>query len=110
MRLTIHRLCNLTAQSEQDLLTLWPHCQAQQLHDWVAEQAIFVARFNGRELGALLFDAQGLSQICVHPITRRRGVATYLVQDTLRQLGQPQPLNDHDNADLKALFTALGLA
>lgn len=102
MKLTIERLTILTHQDLIDLAKIWPeqHFPGQQhpgqlreatWQRWINEgKPLFAARFNDRLLGAVKVVVHGqraeLVDLCVREVTRRRGVGSYLMEETLRQL------------------------
>lgn len=121
----------LSPQDRLDLLKLYADAPAdwqlsaeqteQLLEDALAHAELWGGRFNGRLLGAMQLqrDTQGwqLSYLCVRAITRRRGVATRLLDEAQRRAkvadctlylscpGQPtQPLSGSDS--LQALLAA----
>lgn len=92
----------VSAPSAQDLADLakiyadapdWllaPHASGQALIETaLAESRLIAARFNDRLLGAALLardeTAWRLSHLCVRKVTRRRGVARRLIEDTQRR-------------------------
>lgn len=83
MKLTIIRLENLTSQDRADLQKIWPQCDPAELQQQLANQQLYVARFNDRLLAAVwlkLAAGEGeFSDLCVREVTRRRGVGKYLI-------------------------------
>lgn len=93
MKLTIERLTRFTAQDKIDLAKIWPEQDIAALEDKLSPSyQIFVARFNDRLLGAVqvVIDNEWgegrLIEPLVRPVTRRRGVGLYLIEEAQRQL------------------------
>ena len=87
MKLTIHRLENVSDQDHIDLNKIWPEYSPSSLT--VDEtHRIYAARFNERLLGAVrvtLSGTQGaLDSLRVREVTRRRGVGQYLIEEVIR--------------------------
>ena len=93
---------NLTQASQQDLIDLtdlydeqsaellMPFANSKDLVEQsIAQQQLYVCRFNGRLLGAAVLDKQAdqwlLSHLCVRQLTWRRGVAKRLLEVVSQQ-------------------------
>jgi len=90
MKLTILRLQGLTAQDRLDLSKIWPESDPAILESTLDEDhRLYAAKFNDRLLAAVkvtLTGSQGeLEDFWVREVTRRRGVGSYLLEETLAQ-------------------------
>lgn len=87
MKLTIERLTQPSAAEMADLLKIWPQQSATQLQQLLANaEILLVARFNDHLLAGLWVTRDGhrgqIQQLQVRPVTRRRGVGRYLLEQT----------------------------
>lgn len=87
MKLTIERLAQPSAAEMADLLKIWPQQSATQLQQRLANaEILLVARFNDHLLAGLWVTRDGhrgqIQQLQVRPVTRRRGVGRYLLEQT----------------------------
>ncbi|MFL1909092.1 aspartate 1-decarboxylase autocleavage activator PanM [Plesiomonas shigelloides] len=87
MKLTIERLAQPSAAEMADLLKIWPQQSATQLQQRLANaEILLVARFNDHLLAGLWVTHDGhrgqIQQLQVRPVTRRRGVGRYLLEQT----------------------------
>lgn len=90
MKLTIIRLHHLSAQDRLDLGKIWPDTSLDALERGLDEQhQLYAATFNERLLAAVRLTIEGaqgeLEALMVREVTRRRGVGSYLLADTLAQ-------------------------
>ncbi|MFU9136585.1 aspartate 1-decarboxylase autocleavage activator PanM [Erwinia tasmaniensis] len=90
MKLTIIRLHHLSAQDRLDLGKIWPGTSLDALEEWLNDQhQLYAATFNERLLAAVRLTIKGtrgeLEAFTVREVTRRRGVGSYLLADTLAQ-------------------------
>lgn len=89
MKLTIERLAQPSAAEMADLQKIWPQQSAAQLQQRLANaEVLLVARFNDHLLAGLWITRHGVTgqihQLQVRPVTRRRGVGRYLLEQTPR--------------------------
>ena len=87
MKLTIERLAQPSTAEMADLLKIWPQQSATQLQQRLANaEILLVARFNDHLLAGLWVTRDGhrgqIQQLQVRPVTRRRGVGRYLLEQT----------------------------
>lgn len=87
MKLTIERLAQPSTTEMADLLKIWPQQSPPQLQQRLAgTEILLVARFNDHLLAGLWVtrDAERgqIQQLQVRPVTRRRGVGRYLLEQT----------------------------
>lgn len=91
MKLAVECLSVFSDQDKIDLAKIWPHQNLELLQqDLDTHNRLFVSRFNGHLMGALLVEIDGayaeISDLMVREATRRRGVGLYLLQEVIRQL------------------------
>lgn len=98
MPVLVESLAQADGQDLEDLLRLYadappgflaPHADTRALlAHGLASGTLLAGRFNGRLLGAALLERTGdrwrLSHLCVRRLTRRRGVATRLLEDAMQ--------------------------
>ncbi|WP_428944807.1 aspartate 1-decarboxylase autocleavage activator PanM [Pantoea sp. FN060301] len=90
MKLTIIRLQQFSPQDRSDLAKIWPGSDLDALEKKLDEQhQLFAAKFNERLLAAVEVTLKGthgdLDNFMVREVTRRRGVGSYLLEETLAQ-------------------------
>ncbi|MFD1800867.1 aspartate 1-decarboxylase autocleavage activator PanM [Mixta tenebrionis] len=90
MKLTIIRLQQLSEQDRIDLGKIWPGVDGRALESTLNENhRLYAARFNDRLLAAVELTIRGtqgkLERLEVREVTRRRGVGSYLLQETIAQ-------------------------
>lgn len=110
MKLTIIRLQHLSSQDRSDLAKIWPETDLDTLEKRLDEHhQLYAAKFNDRLLGAVKVVLKGtygeLEDFMVREVTRRRGVGSYLLAETLAQNSAITQwwIADTGNSDRKAI-------
>ncbi|WP_034945017.1 aspartate 1-decarboxylase autocleavage activator PanM [Erwinia oleae] len=90
MKLTVIRLHQFSAQDRLDLAKIWPGANLDDAEKSLNEQhQLYAAKFNDRLLAAVRVTVEGtsgeLEGLMVREVTRRRGVGSYLLSETLAQ-------------------------